>query len=50
MATVGMRMMISNSFAPKTRLRMASRLLIMEVSENEKIPYGCEISQNWSQK
>ena len=33
MATVGMRMMISNNFAPKTRLRMASRLLIMEVSE-----------------
>ena len=32
MATVGMRMMISNNFAPKTRLRMASRLLIMEVS------------------
>jgi hypothetical protein len=31
MATVGMRMMISNNFAPKTRLRMASRLLIMEV-------------------
>jgi K+-dependent Na+/Ca+ exchanger-like protein len=30
MATVGMRMMISNNFAPKTRLRMASRLLIME--------------------
>lgn len=32
MAAIGMRMMISNSFAPKTRLRMASRLLIMEVS------------------
>ena len=31
MAAIGMRMMISNSFAPKTRLRMASRLLIMEV-------------------
>jgi len=30
MAAIGMRMMISNSFAPKTRLRMASRLLIME--------------------
>ena len=31
MANVGLRLMISNSFAPKTRLRMASRLLIMEV-------------------
>ena len=34
MAAVGMRMMISNNFAPKTRLRMASRLLIMEVCIN----------------
>ena len=31
MANVGLRLMISNNFAPKTRLRMASRLLIMEV-------------------
>ncbi|CAG5083819.1 Oidioi.mRNA.OKI2018_I69.PAR.g10471.t2.cds [Oikopleura dioica] len=30
MANVGLRLMISNNFAPKTRLRMASRLLIME--------------------
>ena len=45
MAAIGMRMMISNSFAPKTRLRMASRLLIMEVSnrslaKSTKLPWN----------